>query len=330
MNKPRAMIIGVIVILGLIVLISGAFIVDEREQAIITQFGKPVGKPIQEPGIYFKIPFIQKVHFFDKRFLAWDGDANQIPTKDKRFIWVDSYGRWRIVDPLLFFQRLRDERGAQTRLDDILDGETRNAIANNNLVEIIRSTNRELEVTEALEEAKESEVTPAVQLGREKLTRLIIEAASPRLKVLGIELLDLRFKRINYVEEVQQRIYERMITERKRIADNYRSEGQGEAAKILGDRERDLKKIQSEAYRAAQEIRGKADAEATAIYALAYNRSDESRDFYQFIKTMETYKNILSEKDWLVLSTKGDFFKFLQPQFGPLTGSSLQSSGEGN
>ncbi|PIV23295.1 MAG: protease modulator HflC [Deltaproteobacteria bacterium CG_4_8_14_3_um_filter_45_9] len=316
MNKPTSMIIGAIVILGLIVLFSATFIVDETEQAIITQFGKPVGDPIVEPGFHFKTPIIQKVHFFDKRFLAWDGDPNQIPTKDKRFIWVDSYARWRIVDPLLFFQRVRDERGAQTRLDDILDGSTRNAIANNNLVEIVRSTNRELEVGEGLEEIKETEISLRIKLGREKLTRLIIEAASPRLQVLGIELLDLRFKRINYVEEVQKKIYERMITERKRIADKYRSEGQGESAKIIGDRERDLKKIQSEAYRTAQELKGKADAEATAIYARAYNQNNESRDFYQFLKTMETYKTTLSEKDWLILSTKGDFFKFLQLQSG--------------
>jgi membrane protease subunit HflC len=316
MNKPTSMIIGAIVILGLIVLFSATFIVDETEQAIITQFGKPMGDPIVAPGFHLKIPIIQKVHFFDKRFLAWDGDPNQIPTKDKRFIWVDSYARWRIVDPLLFFQRVWDERGAQTRLDDILDGETRNAIANNNLVEIVRSTNRELEISEALEEMKETEISLRIKLGREKLTRLIIEAASPRLRVLGIELLDLRFKRINYVEEVQKKIYERMITERKRIADRYRSEGQGESAKIIGDRERDLKKIQSEAYRAAQELKGKADAEATAIYARAYNQNNESRDFYQFLKTMETYKTTLSEKDWLILSTKGDFFKFLQLQSG--------------
>jgi membrane protease subunit HflC len=314
MNKLISRILGVIVIAGLIVLFSATFVVDETEQAIITEFGKPVGDPITEPGIHFKMPLIQKVHFFDKRFLAWDGAPNQIPTRDKRFIWVDSYGRWRIMDPLLFFQRVRDERGAQTRLDDILDGETRNAIANNNLVEIIRSTNRELEVSEAMEEIKESEINLRIKLGREKLTRLIIEAASPRLRVLGIELLDLRFKRINYVEEVQKKIYERMITERKRIADKFRSEGQGEAAKILGDKERDLKKIQSEAYRTAQEIKGKADAEATAIYAKAYNQSNESQAFYQFLKTMETYRNTLSEKDWLVLSTKGDFFKFLQSQ----------------
>jgi membrane protease subunit HflC len=306
----------VIIILGLIVLLSSAFIVNETEQVIVTQFGKPIGDPILEPGIHFKLPFIQAVHVFDKRFLAWDGDPNQIPTKDKRFIWVDTYARWRIIDPLLFFQRVRDERGAQTRLDDILDGETRNAIANNNLVEIIRSTNRDLEVSEVLEELKESEIKFGIKLGRDQLTRLVIEAASPRLRVLGIELLDLRFKRINYVEEVQKKIYERMITERKRIADKFRSEGQGEAAKIIGDKERELKKIQSEAYRKAQEIKGKADAEATAIYARAYNQSNESRSFYQFLKTMDTFKNTLTEKDWLVLSTEGDFFKFLQKSSG--------------
>jgi modulator of FtsH protease HflC len=316
MSNPRHLILAVIVILGLIVLNSSVFVVEEKEQAIITQFGKPVGDPVTEPGIHFKLPLIQKTHFFDKRFLAWDGAPNQIPTKDKRFIWVDSYARWRISDALLFFQRVQDERGAQTRLDDILDGETRNAIANNNLVEVIRSTNREFQITDMMEEVSESEMSLKITLGREKLTRQIIEAASPRLQVLGIELLDLRFKRINYVEEVQKKIYERMVTERKRIADKFRSEGQGEAAKILGDKERDLKQIESEAYRTAEEIKGKADAEAVTIYARAYNQSPESREFYQFTKTMETYKNTLSEKDWLVLSTKGDFFRFLQKQSG--------------
>jgi membrane protease subunit HflC len=316
MNRSKVIPIGVILVVGLIALYSAAFIVKETEQVIVTQFGKPVGDPVTEPGIHFKIPLIQETHFFDKRFLAWDGDPNQIPTKDKRFIWVDGYARWRIIDPLLFFQRVRDERGAQTRLDDILDGETRNAVANNKLVEIIRSTNRDLEISEELEELQESEIDLDIQLGRQKLTRQIIDAAAPRLQVLGIELLDLRFKRINYVEEVQKKIYERMISERKRIAEKFRSEGQGEAAKIQGDRERDLKKIQSEAYRQAQEIKGKADAEATAIYARAYDQNPESRDFYRFLKTMDSYRNTLSEKDWLLLSTKGDFFKFLQDRSG--------------
>jgi membrane protease subunit HflC len=316
MNKGKGILLGVILAAGVIILYSAAFIVKETEQVIITQFGKPVGAPVTEPGIHFKIPLIQEAHFFDKRFLAWDGDPNQIPTKDKRFIWVDGYARWRIIDPLLFFQRVRDERGAQTRLDDILDGETRNAVANNNLVEIIRSTNREIEVSEEMEELQESEIDLDIKLGREKLTRQIIEAAAPRLQVLGIELLDLRFKRINYVEEVQRKIYERMISERKRIAEKFRSEGQGEAARIQGDRERDLKKIESEAYRQAQEIKGKADAEATTIYARAYDQNPESREFYRFLKTMESYKDTLSEKDWLLLSTKADFFKFLQDRSG--------------
>jgi membrane protease subunit HflC len=315
-NKPKYTIIAVLAIVGLILVFSSAFVVNETEQVVITQFGKPVGQAITDPGIHFKLPIIQEANFFDKRFLAWDGDPNQIPTKDKRFIWVDCYARWRIIDPLLFFQRVRDERGAKTRLDDILDGETRNAVANHNLVEIIRSTNRKLEISEDMDEVMDSEINLRIQHGRDKITRLIIEAAAPRLQVLGIELLDVRFKRINYVEEVQKKIYERMISERKRIADKFRSEGQGEAAKIFGDKERDLKRIRSEAYRQAQEIKGKGDAEATRIYAAAYDQSPESRDFYQFLKTMETYKTTLEEKDWLVLSTKGDFFKFLQNKSG--------------
>jgi modulator of FtsH protease HflC len=312
MIKRSYLLLVLIIVLGAITLMLSSFIVDEAEQAIVTQFGKPVGELIATPGVHLKVPFIQTVHFFDKRFLEWDGAPNQIPTKDKRFIWVDTYARWRIHDPLLYFQRVRDERGAHTRLDDILDGETRNVIANNNLVEIIRTTNRNFEASAEIGGVDDSEAKARIELGREKMTRLIIEAAAPRLKALGIELLDLRLKRINYVEEVQKKIYERMITERKRIADQFRSEGQGEAAKILGDKERDLKKIQSEAYRTAQEIKGKADAEATTIYASAYNQSPDSRTFYRFVKTMDTYKTTLSERDWLVLSTKGDFFRFLE------------------
>ena len=312
MIKRSYLLLGLIIVLGAITLGLSAFVVDETEQAIITQFGRPVGEPIMTPGVHLKVPFIQTVHFFDKRFLEWDGSPNQIPTKDKRFIWVDTYARWRIHDPLLFYQRVQNERGAHTRLDDILDGQTRNVIANNNLVEIIRTTNRKFEASAEIGGVENSEADTRIELGREKMTRLVIEAAAPRLKELGIELLDLRLKRINYVEEVQKKIYERMITERKRIADQFRSEGQGEAAKILGDKERDLKKIQSEAYRTAQEIKGKADAEATTIYAAAYNQSADSRAFYRFVKTMDTYKNTLSEKDWLVLSTKGEFFKYLE------------------
>ncbi len=305
----------------LIILAAGGiylsyFIVNERQQVIITQFGKPVGKPVTKPGIYFKVPFMQEANYFDRRFLEWDGNPNQIPTKDKRFIWVDTYARWRIADPLLFFQRVRDERGAQSRLDDILDGETRNAIANNNLVELIRSSNRTYQIDEELLDSDEGDALLKIQYGRDQITRSIISAAAPRTLELGIELLDLQFKRINYVEEVQRKIFERMISERKRIAEKFRSEGQGEASKILGEKARELKKIQSEAYKTAQEIIGKADAEATAIYASAYNRTAESREFYRFIKTMETYKTTLSDKDWLFLSTKGDFFGYLQQPSG--------------
>jgi len=315
MNKAKPIIIAAFILIGVVVVMSSAFVVQETEQVIITQFGKPVGDPIVTPGIKFKIPVIQEANFFDRRFLEWDGDPNQIPTKDKRFIWVDTYARWKIIDPLLFFQRVRDERGAQSRLDDILDGETRNAIAKHYLVELVRSTNREHLTSEEFT-GEETQGLAKIKFGREKITRSIIEAAAPRTLELGIELLDLRLKRINYVDEVQQKIFERMITERKRIADKFRSEGQGEASKIIGDKERELKKIRSEAYKTAQEIMGKADAEAAAIYAGAYNQSQESREFYQFVKTMETYKTTLSEKDWLVLSTEGDFFKYLQKQSG--------------
>lgn len=316
MNKAKPVIIAVIILLAVMVVVSSAYIVRETEQVIITQFGKPVGDPIVTPGIHFKVPLIQQANFFDRRFLEWDGSPNQIPTKDKRFIWVDTYARWRIKDPLLFFQRVRDERGAQSRLDDILDGETRNAVAKHIILELVRSTNREHLRSEELVAGEVSEGLAKIKFGRETITRSIIEAAAPRTLELGIELLDIRLKRINYVEEVQRKIFERMITERRRIADKFRSEGQGEASKILGDKERELKKIQSGAYKTAQEIIGKADAEATTIYARAYNQSQESREFYRFIKTMETYKTTLSEKDWLILSTKGDFFKYLQKPYG--------------
>jgi len=304
----------VLAVLVIAVLWSSLYVVREYEQVIITQFGKPIGDPINEPGLKFKTPIIQRAHRFEKRFLEWDGDPNQLPTKDKRFIWVDTYGRWRISDPLLFFQRLRDERGAQSRLDDILDGETRNAIANHDLVEIVRNTNRTPEaVIDTLESEEDIEAAfPEIRVGREKITREILAVASERTKELGIELLDLRFKRINYVEEVRTKVYERMISERKRIADKFRSEGEGQASKISGDRERELKRIQSEAYRKAQEIIGDADAEATGIYARAYNRSADSRDFYRFIKTLETYRTTFSEKDWLILSTDSEFYRFLQ------------------
>lgn len=300
----------VVVIVLLIVLRGALYVVNEPEQVIITQFGKPIGNPIVDPGLHIKAPFIQTAHRFDKRFLEWDGDVNQLPTKDKRFIRVDTYARWRITDPLLFFQRLRDERAAQSRLDDILDGETRNAIAKHNLVEVIRSTNRQAESSEA--QAGDEIMLAEIQYGREQIRGEILAAAQTRVTDLGIEILDIQFKRINYVEEVQQKVYERMIAERRRIADRFRSEGEGEASKIRGERERELKRIQSEAYRTAREITGRADAQATLIYAAAYNRSPESREFYQFLQTMEIYKNTIDAETSLILSTEGDFYRFLK------------------
>jgi membrane protease subunit HflC len=301
---PFAFIGFVLVLL----LASGLYIVNETEQVVITQFGNPVGDPVTEPGIHFKVPFIQTANFFDKRFLEWDGDPNQVPTKDKRFIWVDTYARWRITDPLKFFQRLRDERGAQTRLDDILDGETRNSVARHNLVEVVRSTNRSPELI-LVESEEETATLEEIQTGREVITREILTTAQARVSDLGIELIDLRLKRINYVAEVQKDVFDRMIAERQRIAQLYRSEGQGEAARIKGERERDLAKIQSEAYRTAQQIRGDAEAKATEIYAEAYGRDVT---FYTFMKSLETYENTLDPKSSLILTTDSDLLRYLK------------------
>jgi membrane protease subunit HflC len=304
----------VLAVVVLIVLLSSLYIVREPEQVIITQFGKPIGDPITTPGLKVKAPIIQKVHRFDKRFLEWDGDPNQLPTRDKRFIWVDMYARWRITDPLLFFQRLRDERGAQTRLDDILDGETRNAIANHSLLEVIRNTNRTPEQSGL--EARDETGLDSIDIGRDEIRMEILGKAKTRTADLGIGILDVQFKRINYVQEVRQKVYERMIAERMRIADRFRSEGEGEASRIRGEKERELKRIQSGAYREAREIIGNADAEATGIYAAAYNRSDDTRAFYEFLKTMEIYKTTLDSETLLLLSTDGEFYKFIKSSQG--------------
>jgi membrane protease subunit HflC len=316
MLNKKLIIWAALLIFGLIIIFSASFVVTETEQVIITRFGKPVGDPIITPGINFKIPLIEEANFFEKRFLEWDGDPNQVPTKDKRFIWVDTYARWRITDPLLFFQRLRDERGAMSRLDDILDGEVRDAIANHDLVEVVRTSNRIPQVDEELTGVDETDLLSEIKDGREIITRVILTNGAERIKDLGIELLDLRFKRINYVQEVREKVYDRMIAERKRIADKYRSEGQGEASKILGQKERELKSITSEAFKTSEEIRGKSDAEATRIYASAYNRSNDSREFYKFLKTMETYETTFNQNDWLILSSDSDFYKYLKNQSG--------------
>jgi membrane protease subunit HflC len=282
--------------------------VGEAEQVIITQFGDPVGEPIAAPGLHFKVPFIQQANYFDKRFLEWDGSPNQVPTKDKRFIWVDTYARWRIVDPLRFFQRLRDERGAQSRLDDILDGETRNAVARYDLIELVRNSNRNPEDI-PIEAAEEEVILNVIEKGRDQVSREVLERAADRTADLGIELLDLRIKRINYVEEVQQDVFARMIAERQRIAELYRSEGQGEAARIQGERERDLQRIQSEAFRAAEELRGTADAEATGIYAAAYSRD---ADFYAFTRSLETYETVMDPNTTVILGTDSEFLRYLE------------------
>jgi len=308
MREVKFIAIGVIVLLVLATMSSTTYVVQETEQVVITQFGKPVGKPITTPGLKIKTPFVQTVHAFDKRFLEWDGAPNQIPTKDKRFIWVDSYARWRITDPLLFFQRLRDERGAQSRLDDILDGETRNTIAKHELIDIVRSTNRPFVVAEDIAELSQPEAAEKVEFGRDKLTQEVLQNARRRTGDLGIEILDFRIKQINYVDAVRQEVYARMISERKRIAEQYRSEGAGEAARIAGEKERELRVIESEAYRQAQEIRGKADAQAADIYAGAYNRDP---DFYRFLKSMDTLKDSFDGDTVLVLSTNSELLKYM-------------------
>jgi membrane protease subunit HflC len=305
----------VLVLLAFIGLWSAGYVVNEAEQAIITQFGKPVGDPVTAPGFHFKVPFIQEVHRFDKRFLEWDGEANQLPTRDKRFIWVDTYARWRISDPLKFFQRLKDERGAQTRLDDILDGETRNAIANHDLVEVVRSTNRTPAVDESQTEEERVTLDP-IEVGRERIRQEILAKAQARTADLGIEILDLQIKRLNYVAEVQIKVFDRMIAERERIAARFRSQGEGEALRIQGQKERDLQQISSEAYKQAEEIRGKADAKATEIYARAFDRSADSRDFYAFLKSMETLERTVDDKTVLLLSSDGDLYGYLKQSGG--------------
>lgn len=305
--NPRYLVAG-IVLAVLVVVSASAFRVGEAEQVIITQFGDPIGDPIAAPGLHFKMPFVQQANFFDKRFLEWDGSPNQVPTKDKRFIWVDTYARWRIVDPLRFFQRLRDERGAQSRLDDILDGETRNAVARYDLIELVRNSNRNPDDI-PIEAEEEEVILNVIAKGRDQVSREILERAAERTADLGIELLDLRIKRINYVEEVQRDVFARMIAERQRIAELYRSEGQGEAARIQGERERDLQRIQSEAFKTAEELKGKADASATDIYADAYGRD---ADFYSFTRSLETYEKVIDPATMLILETDSEFLRYLE------------------
>lgn len=310
MKKNLIRIVTIIIaIIVFFVLIDAVYIVSETNQVIITQFGQPIGGAITSPGLHLKAPFIHKAHYFEKRWLEWDGDPNQIPTRDKKYIWVDTYARWRIADPLVFYQRVRDERGAHSRLDDIIDGETRNTIAKFDLIEVVRSSNREFEVTEETVKSEVTEGLGEIKVGRNRIAEIILESASRITPQFGVELKDVRIKRINYVDEVQRKVFDRMIAERKRIASKYRSEGDGRSAEIRGEKEKELKRIQSEAYRKAQEIKGKADAEATKIYAQAYNLDP---NFYQLLKTLETYRTSFDSETWLVLSLDSEFLRFLR------------------
>jgi membrane protease subunit HflC len=315
MNPDRSLILIIVLALAALVLTGSLYTVNEIEQVIITQFGKPVGDPVTTAGLKMKVPFIQEVNSIDKRILEWDGSPTDMPTKDKLYISVDLFARWRIVDPLQYFLRLRDERSAQSRLDDILGSETRNAVAKHELIEIIRTTKDRVPLRDAtLADPNNTAVGTLVpiQKGRQQVETDIIAAASPKVRVFGIELLDIRFRRINYNASVQPKIYDRMISERRQIAERFRSEGNGEAARILGNRERDLKRIQSEAYRRVEEIRGEADARAAAIYASAYNQSRTAVQFYEFTRTMEAYKSIIADNTTLILSTDSELFRFLQ------------------
>lgn len=322
MTARILLMIGVAFVFLMLAGLSGAYYtVTETQQVIITEFGKPVGDPVTDAGLHFKVPFTQQVNRIDKQILEWDGPHTEMPTKDKLYILVDTYGRWRITQPLEYFRRLRDERSAQSRLEDILGSETRNAIAKHDLIELIRTTkDREPTRGGTIEDSAEGKgkigVLQAIRKGRKKIEEEIQSAAKVKLAELGIDLLDLRFKRINYNPSVVEKIYERMISERQQIASLFRSEGEGEAAKTVGNKERDLAEIESEAYKRVQQIRGTADARATEIYARAYNQTPESRDLYEFVKTMETYKKVIGQDSTLVLSTGSDLFRFLKAASG--------------
>lgn len=317
MSRVRfGLFVWFVVVIGFFVASSAFYTLQETEQAIITEFGKPVGQPVTEAGLHFKMPMTQEVNVIQKQILEWDGQRSEMPTRDKLYITVDMFGRWRINKPLEYFRRLRDERSAQSRLDDILGSETRNSIAKHDLIEVIRTTKdrkplRDETLAASADGYGTIGVLQPIQKGRSAIEQEIRDAAKAKLAELGIELLDVRFKRINYNPSVVEKIYERMISERQQIASRFRSEGEGEAAKILGDRERDLSVIESEAYKSVQQIRGEADAKVTSIYAAAYSQSAEARGLYTFVKTLDTYKKVISENDTLVLSTGSELYRFL-------------------
>lgn len=310
----RKISLVLVAVFALLILFGGVvFVVDETEQVVITQFGRPVGEPIKSAGLHVKLPFIQDANFFPKNLLEWDGEPSQMPTLDKTYIWVDTFARWRIANPLTFFETVNNEIAAQKKLDDIIDPATWNFITSHHLIEAVRNSNREMDIREVgVDDFTKEIVKKPIEVGREKIAEGIRKQAQPKLEEFGIDLVDVGIKRINYVEEVRKAVYNRMIAERKQIAEKFRSEGRGESSKIAGDKEKELKKITSQAYRKAQEIKGEADAEATKIYAEAYGKDPE---FYSFINTLEIYKNSLDKETWLMLSTKSDFFKYLKKYY---------------
>jgi len=305
MISTRWIIIGIAVLAVIILLGASFYSVDQREQVVITQFGDPV-RVVKDPGLHIKTPFIQAATFFEKRILEWDGNATQIPTKDKKFILVNTYARWKISDPLKFYQSVGNELSAQTRLDNVIDASVRDFITEQNLIEVVRNSNRPLVQSEG-EEIEREEVE--ISMGREQISREIFHKASEMTPEYGIELIDVRIKHINYVQSVREKVFSRMIAERERIAEQYRSEGQGERSKILGDMEKDLQQISSEAYKTAEEIKGEADGQSTQIYARAYNKDP---DFYSFLKALETYPESIDKDTWLILTTDSDYLKYLK------------------
>ncbi|MFH1501567.1 MAG: protease modulator HflC [Candidatus Eisenbacteria bacterium] len=312
MNARVVVTAAVVVVLGLIVFSNSLYVIDMTEQVVVTQFGRPIGDPIREPGLRVKIPFIQKVNTFDKRVLEWDGSPDQIPTKDKKYIWVDTFARWRIADPLKFMQSVSSEMSAHARLDDVIDAVTRDLITGNELIEVVRNSNREMAASDTNVVAS-TEVEELIEVGRTAITREILARAAEQMPRYGIELVDVEIKRVNYVEEVRRKVYERMISERQRIAERYRSEGQGQSAEIRGQKEKELHRITSEAYRIAEEIRGDADAEAARIYAEAFGRDPE---FYTFLRTLESYGETIDKETSLILTTESEYFRLLKDSSG--------------
>jgi len=308
----RKLVIALAAVAVLVVLLeSSAYTVAENEQVLVTEFGKIQGKAIKTPGLHWRSPFIQEVHSFDKRWLEWDGSPNQIPTRDKKYIWIDAFARWRISDPIKFYKGMRDEQSAQTRLDDIIDGEIRNVIASHDLIEVVRTSARVFERGDDFDDAQNEDAVFEPKLGREKIAQLVLQKSSEVMPDYGIELADIKIKRIKYVDSVQQKVFERMVSERRRIAERFRSEGQGKRAEIEGKIERELLRIRSEAYKTAEEVRGRADAQAAGIYAEAYNRDPE---LYSFVKSLDTYKSVINENTDLVLSTDSPFLRHLRSE----------------